>query len=44
MLTGRLYLSNELIGGVFDEANRSCRKKFKYKYLTGFEFLSMVCA
>ena len=23
MLTGRLYLSNELIGGVFDEANRS---------------------
>ena len=23
MLTGRLYLSNELIGGVFDEANQS---------------------
>ncbi len=23
MLTGRLYLSNEVIGGVFDEASRS---------------------
>jgi hypothetical protein len=23
MLTGRLYLSNELSGGVFDEASRS---------------------
>jgi len=23
MLTGRLYLSSELIGGVFDEASRS---------------------
>jgi len=25
MLTGRLYLSNELSGGVFDEASRSWR-------------------
>jgi hypothetical protein len=26
MLTGRLYLSNELVGGVFDEANRSLKE------------------
>jgi hypothetical protein len=29
MLTGRLYLSNELIGGVFDEANRSLNDEVK---------------
>jgi len=32
MLTGRLYLSSELIGGVFDEANRSLNEVCKYKY------------
>jgi hypothetical protein len=44
MLTGRLYLSNDLGGGVFDEASRSLDERRRERITADLRLLSMVCA
>ena len=45
MLTGHLYLSSELSGGVFDEASRSMNEaKEMIAALLPYDDSSMVCA
>jgi hypothetical protein len=44
MLTGHLYLSSDLSGGVFDEASRSLEREEKKRITGPCELLSMVCA